>query len=154
MHVSEFSIKKATAGDAAVVHELLASLEASLGASSKITRRLEDLERFGFSDNPCFDALIAWRGSEAVGLAVYFREFSTWRGAPGVYVQDLYVSAKARGSGLGSKLMESVFEHARDWGVRYCRLSVHVGNEGAMAFYRKLGFKEAEGEQVLVLEIP
>lgn len=150
--MDEIEIQKATADDAAVVHGLLAALEASLGATSKITRKQEDLEEFGFSDDPWFEALIAWRGAEPVGLVVYFREFSTWRGSPGVYVQDFYVSKAARRSGLGSRLMDAVFEHTRDWGVRYCRLTVHSDNRGAQAFYRRLGFKHAEDECTFMLD--
>jgi GNAT superfamily N-acetyltransferase len=150
--VNEISIRKATVEDAAVIHNLLTELEKTLGATSKIKRTVADLETFGFSGQPCFDALIAWEGARAVGLAVFFKEFSTWRGAPGVYVQDLYVSESLRGSGLGAKLMNAVFEHARDWGVRYCKLSVHAGNDAAMAFYERLGFEEAHDDHVFVLD--
>lgn len=150
--MSEISIRKATGEDATVIHDLLTELERTLGATSKVKRTVEDLETFGFSAQPCFEALIAWSGSRAVGLALFFREFSTWKGVPGVYVQDLYVSADLRGSGLGSKLMKAVIERSRDWRAGYCRLSVHAGNEAAIAFYERLGFREVENEHVLVLD--
>ena len=150
--MDDIRIRKATVDDAAVIHSLLGELESTLGATSKVKRTLENVREFGFAAKPCFEALIAWSGEQAVGLAVFFREFSTWRGAPGVYVQDLYVTQSLRGSGLGSALMKAVFEHTCDWGVRYCRLSVHDGNEAAITFYRRLGFKEVENEQVLILD--
>lgn len=150
--MNEISIRKATVEDASVIHNLLSELEKTLGATQQVKRTLADLETFGFSGEPCFEALIAWQDATAVGLVVFFREFSTWRGIPGVYVQDLYVSAETRGTGLGSRLMEAVFEHCRDWGVGYCKLSVHAGNETAMAFYKRLGFKEARNEHVFVLD--
>lgn len=151
--MSEISIRKATVEDATVIHDLLTELEETLGATSKVKRTVEDLEKFGFSAQPCFEALIAWRGARAVGLVLFFREFSTWKGVPGVYVQDLYVSADLRGSGLGSKLMTAVFEHTRSWGVRYCKLSVQAGNQAAIAFYERLGFKEVENEHVFMLDV-
>ena len=150
--MNEISIRKATVEDAGVIHSLLTELEKTLGATQQVKRTLADLEAFGFSGEPCFEALIAWKNATAVGLVLFFKEFSTWRGVPGVYVQDLYVAEDFRGSGLGSMLMKAVFEHTRDWSAQYCRLSVHTGNETAMAFYKRLGFKEARNEHVFVLD--
>lgn len=150
--MNEISIRRARLEDAAVIHALLCELEKLLGATSKIQRTVENIQEYGFSEPPCFEALIGWNGDEAVGLVVFFREFSTWKGAPGVYVQDLIVSQGLRGSGLGSKLMEAMFEYTRDWGASYCKLTVHAGNESAIAFYKHLGFHEVENEHVLILD--
>jgi len=148
--VKETTIRMATVEDVPVIHRLLSELEMTLGATSKIKRKPEDLGKFGFSEEPLFEALVAWNGVEAVGLAVYFREFSTWLGKPGVYVQDLYVAPSQRGTGLGSKLMQAVYDRARGWEAAYCKLMVHADNEAAIAFYRRLGFKVVKGEHVLI----
>jgi ribosomal protein S18 acetylase RimI-like enzyme len=148
--VKETTIRKATVEDVTVIHRLLSELETSLGATSKIKRKAEDLGKFGFSDDPLFEALIARNGAEAVGLALYFREFSTWLGQPGVYVQDLYVAPSQRGTGLGSKLMQAVYDRARGWSAAYCKLMVHADNEAAIAFYKRLGFHVVNGEHVLI----
>lgn len=150
--MNEISIRLASLEDTVIIHKLLGELEDTLGAGTGVTRKVEDLERFGFSDTPCFQTLIAWRGSHAVGLALYFKEFSTWKGAAGVYVQDLYVSADERGTGLGSRLMQAVYEQARSWGASYCKLTVHDGNDAALAFYKRLGFRTARKDNVLVLD--
>lgn len=148
--MKEISIRRATVEDVPVIHRLLCELEKTLGATAKIKRQAEDLLKFGFSETPCFEALIAWRGGEPVGLALFFREFSSWLGSPGVYVQDLYVSPAVRGSGLGSMLMQAVYDRARDWAAAYCKLMVHADNEAAIAFYRRLGFRVVKGEHVLI----
>jgi len=148
--VKEITIRMATVEDVPVIHRLLSELEATLGAASKIKRRAEDLGKFGFSDEPLFEALVAWSGLEPVGLAVYFREFSTWLGKPGVYVQDLYVAPSQRGTGLGSRLMQAVYDRARGWSAAYCKLMVHTDNQAAIAFYRRLGFHVVGGEHVLI----
>lgn len=150
--MNEISIRQAKLEDVAVIHKLLAELETVLGATAKVSRSPGDLQRYGFSEAPCFEALIAWRGTEAVGLILFFREFSSWKGAPGVYVQDLYVSGDMRGTGLGSMLMNAMYEHTRSWDVRYCKLTVHDGNEAAIAFYEHLGFQMIENEHVLILD--
>jgi ribosomal protein S18 acetylase RimI-like enzyme len=151
--MNEISIRQATLADVSVIHGLLSDLEKTLGATSKVKRTVADLRKFGFSESPCFEALLAWQDAEAVGLVLFFREFSSWLGKPGVYVQDLYVSAGLRGSGLGSKLMQAVYDHTRKWGARYCKLTVQRNNAAAIAFYRQLGFRAAEGDCVLLLEL-
>ena len=148
--MSGISIRLATIEDVPVVHSMLTKLEKMLGATALVKRREEDLRRFGFSDTPCFQVLIAWRGGEAVGMALYFKEFSTWKGVAGVYVQDLFVSAGVRGMGLGSMLMTAVYEQAREWDASYCKLTVHDGNDGALAFYKRLGFRVTGNENVMV----
>lgn len=148
--MKETTIRIATVEDVPVIHRLLSRLEKTLGASSKVKRSAEDLAKYGFSEDPLFEAMIAWNGAEAVGLVLYFREFSTWLGKPGVYVQDLWVASSQRGTGLGAKLMQAVYDRATGWSAAYCKLMVHADNEAALAFYRRLGFHVVGGEHVLI----
>jgi len=150
--MSPVSIRPATATDVPVIHALLSDLEQSLGASAGVKRTVDDLLRFGFCEPPLFEALLAWQEREAVGLALFFREFSSWKGSAGVYVQDLYVCAGERGTGLGRKLMAEVMKTARSWGATYCKLAVYDDNEPALAFYKRLGFRVSDTECVLVLD--
>ncbi len=145
------TIRQAVAADAAMVHRLLKDLAITLGKGEVMTSTAADIERFGFGERPHFDALLAFDGDEAVGLAVYFFEFSTWRGRPGVYVQDMYVAPRMRGRGLGRDLMEAVVRRSRERGGRYVKLAVYDGNEQAIGFYRSLGFEVCDDEQVLAL---
>ena len=145
------TIRHAARGDAPLVHRLLKDLAVTLGKGNAITSTAEDIERFGFGEDPRFEALLAFEGGEAVGLALYFFEFSTWRGRPGVYVQDMYVAPAMRGRGLGRELMEAVVRRSRERGGRYVKLSVYDGNEQAIGFYRTLGFQVCDDEQVLAL---
>ena len=91
------------------------------------------------------------QGDDAVGLAVFFYEYSSWRGVPGVYVQDLYVAGHLRGKGLGRELLDAVRERSRHWGGRYMKLTVYDRNPAALAFYRRLGFEFCDDELPLVL---
>lgn len=133
------------------MQKLLEELAAALGKSEEIRGTESDLERFGFSDHPRFEAVLACDGPNAVGLAVFFYEYSTWRGFPGVYVQDLYVDSHYRGRGLGRDLLGAVKTEARRWGGRYVKLTVYGNNPAALAFYRQLGFESRGDEVVLVL---
>jgi ribosomal protein S18 acetylase RimI-like enzyme len=149
--VAVITIRGARREDAAVVHRLLLDLASALGKAADIRSSAADIERFGFGDSPCFDAMLAFDGEEAVGLAVYFYEFSTWRGQRGVYVQDLYVSPDARGRGLGRELIDAVRQRAAEQGARYVKLTVYDRNPAALAFYHAMGFQSCEDELPLVL---
>lgn len=145
-------IRLASVDDAGAIHRLLGELEQALGASGRIRRSERDILRHGFGDRPLFQALIASRAGADVGLVVFFPEFSTWKGQPGVYVQDLYVAPALRGSGLGRTLMQAVYEVSQEWGAAYCKLSVFGDNEGALRFYDRLGFRRSKDEKVLILD--
>ena len=145
------TIRQAVAEDAVLVHRLLQDLAIALGKGGVMTSTAADIARFGFGEQPHFEALLAFDAAEAVGLAVYFFEFSTWRGRPGVYVQDMYVAPRVRGRGLGRDLMEAVLRRSRERGGSYVKLAVYDGNEQAIGFYRTLGFEICDDEQVLAL---
>ena len=138
--------------DVPVIHALLCEMDHTLGVSADVRRTADDIRRFGFCEPPLFEVLLAWQDDEAVGLALFFGEFSSWKGAAGVYVQDIYVSANLRGTGLGRKLMQAVTDTARNWGATYCKLSVYGDNESASAFYKRLGFRVSDTECVMVLD--
>jgi ribosomal protein S18 acetylase RimI-like enzyme len=144
-------IRSATVEDAPVIHRLLKDLASALGKSTDIRSSTADIARYGFGEGPRFETLLAFEGEDPVGLAVYFYEFSTWRGTPGVYVQDLYVSPRMRGRGVGRDLVEAVRVRAAEWDGRYVKLAVYDGNEQALGFYQALGFEICHDEQVLAL---
>jgi GNAT superfamily N-acetyltransferase len=143
--------RRAGRDDAEVVHRLLLDLAAVLGKAKDIRSTAADIVRYGFDQEPHFEAVLAWQGERAVGLAVFFYEFSTWRGQPGVYVQDLYVSSDLRGRGLGRELIDAVRQRASEWGARYMKLSVYDRNPAALAFYHGIGFESCEDELIQVL---
>jgi GNAT superfamily N-acetyltransferase len=133
------------------VQRLLKQLASALGKPDDIKGTERELLEYGFGDKPRFEAMIAYYQEEAVGLAVFFSEYSTWRGTPGVYVQDLYVSDHTRSKGTGRALLRAVRAHARKWGSRYVKLTVYDGNQEAISFYEHLGFELCDDEQALVL---
>src|SRR6185437_11121327 len=137
--------------DAPAIHELLRKLSVALNRPHDVKSTPDDIARYGFGPNPTFETILARRGDEAVGLVLYFYEFSTWRGCPGVYIQDLYVDDTLRGSGLGRRLLASVAARAFEREARYMRLSVDIGNDDGLVFYQRLGF-DAPHEQTMVLD--
>lgn len=146
------AIRLAQAADAGALHSLLGGLAAHVGDEAAFAGTPEDLVRYGFGARPAFEALLAERGARAVGMALFFPSFSTWRGRPGVYVQDLYVAPDARGEGLGRRLLCAVAARAAGWDATYMRLSVHAANAGGADFYRRLGFSARAEETINLAE--
>jgi len=144
-------IANAVREDASAIHGLLRKLSVALNRPHDVKSTPDDIARYGFGPNPTFETILALRSGKAVGLVLYFYEFSTWRGCPGVYIQDLYVDDTLRGSGLGRRLLASVAARAAEHEARYMRLSLDVGNDQGLGFYERLGF-DAPSEQMMVLD--
>lgn len=143
---SVVTLRLATADDAGALHEMILAMAREVGEPDSISSCADDFRRYGFSDPPCFYALIAERQEVAVGLCLYFFSFSTWRGTRGVYVQDIYVAPSERGSGLAQRLISETARRAGDQGAQFLRLSVDRKNRAARKFYAKLGLRHAAGE--------
>lgn len=134
-------IRAATAADIPAVHRLLGELASFVGEPDAYLGTEAALRRYGFGPDRVFHSLLALQQDCPVALANYFPDYSTWRGTPGVYVLDLYVTEAQRGTGLGRRMLAQTLERAADaWGARYARLSVHGHNDAAIRFYRNLGF--------------
>lgn len=139
-------IRLATEEDLGKVHAMIVGLAKATGLREKVTSKPEDFRRFGSRGQPAFQALIAELNGEPVGLSLFFYSFSSWRGELGVYVQDLYVSEKMRGTGLGRRLIAETARLAKKRGVTYLRLSVGKANTAAQAFYRTIGLSLSDDE--------
>lgn len=141
-------IRAATAEDASAVHTMIRTMAADMGMAERIHSQASDIERYGFSDPPCFYGLIAEEAGKPVGLCLYFFSFSTWMGRRGVYVQDLYVDSSQRGTGLGRKLIAETARRAGVQGATYMRLSVDQGNTAALEFYSRIGMEHSPHENI------
>jgi GNAT superfamily N-acetyltransferase len=140
------TIRAATSADAEAIAHMVRSLAAVNGDIHKVSCRPENFATHGFSEAPAFHALIAECDGEAVGLSLWFCNFSSWRGDLGIYIQDLYVDDTLRGTGLGRRLLEETARSGRDSGATHLRLSVASSNTGARAFYKRLGLAFRDDE--------
>ncbi len=121
---------------------MLRALSKHLGDHDLHTGNVGALRRHGPWGTGFFEALIAESGADACGMSLYFRHFSTLRGEPGVYVQDLWIAPDQRGSGLGRRLLAAVARMAADrWGAAYLMLTANRHNGSAVRFYDRLGFE-------------
>ncbi|MGH9325461.1 MAG: GNAT family N-acetyltransferase [Terriglobia bacterium] len=99
----------------------------------------EALKRDGFSDHPKFRVVIAeWAGAPA-GFALFFYNYSTWRGRPGIYLEDIFVRSEFRGRGIGKALLVHLARIALEEGCGRFEWQVLDWNTPAIEFYRSLG---------------
>lgn len=92
-----------------------------------------------FSRPPAAEALIAERDGEPIGFALFFHNFSTWTGKRGIYLEDLYVTPAARGSGAGKALLIHIAGLAIDRDCARFEWAVLDWNTPAIDFYRAMG---------------
>jgi GNAT superfamily N-acetyltransferase len=92
-----------------------------------------------FGEGRVAEALLAYLGSEPVAFAVFFHNFSTFLGRPGIYLEDLFVDPPHRGKGVGKALLIELARIARARNCGRLEWAVLDWNESAIEFYRSLG---------------
>jgi GNAT superfamily N-acetyltransferase len=133
-------ITRATKRDVPLIRQLileLAEYERAQPGEAPVTE--EDLATTLFGDNPAAEVLIAYRGDEPVGFALFFHNYSTWLGKRGIYLEDLFVRPPARKHGVGFALLREIARIAVERGCGRVDWSVLTWNELAISFYRRIG---------------
>lgn len=122
------------------LHTLIRELAAYERASDQVHVQPEQLSAALFGEQPTAYAQVAGTGDgEVAGFALYFLNFSTWEGLPGIYLEDLYVRPEHRGSGLGKALLRSLAATAVERGYVRFEWAVLNWNTPSIDFYRSLG---------------
>jgi GNAT superfamily N-acetyltransferase len=134
-------IRAATPADLPVVLDLIRRLADYERALDQATATHEQLEEALFGADPAAHVLIAEddTSGDPVGFALWFRNFSTWTGTPGLYLEDLFVLPEARGAGHGKALLAALAAICVERGWSRFEWSVLDWNEKALAVYRAIG---------------
>ena len=103
----------------------------------------EAILRDGFGERPVFESLIAEQDGRPVGFALFFPNYSTWEGSPGLYCEDLFVAEEARGTGAGEALLLAMAKLAHERGWPRLDLSVLDWNP-ARGFYERHGMSHQQ----------
>src|SRR5262249_41541029 len=123
--------------------EAIASLVRELAVYEKLEKYAraspDDLRRHLFGPRPFAEVILAEVGSTPVGFALFFHTFSTFRGQPGLYLEDLFVRPEHRGRGIGKALLGALAGIATARGCAKLEWIVLDWNESAIGFYRSLG---------------
>src|SRR2546423_4100294 len=141
MKKENFTIRPATVADVPIILELIRALATYERAPNEVTATEENLVEVLFGERPAAEVLLAFENETAMGFAVFFHNFSTWLGRPGLYLEDLFVRPQDRGKGYGRALLIELAKIARDRGCGRMEWAVLNWNEPAIKFYEKLGAK-------------
>jgi GNAT superfamily N-acetyltransferase len=138
---NEFVIRPARVEDVSVIMQLIRDLATYERAPHEVTATEAQLVNVLFGKQPAAEVLLAFEGQLPVGFAVYFYNFSTWLGRPGLYLEDLFVKPEKRGKGYGRALLVELAKIARERDCGRMEWAVLNWNEPAIKFYRALSAK-------------
>ena len=132
-------IRDATAADVTVIAELIRALASYERLAAGVVLDEADLREHLFGERRFAEVLIAEDGERVVGFALFFHNYSTFRGKPGIYLEDLFVRPQARGQGHGRALLQRLAALAVERGCARLEWAVLDWNDPSIAFYRALG---------------
>ncbi|WP_020122885.1 GNAT family N-acetyltransferase [Streptomyces canus] len=133
-------IRPATPADLPAIHTLIRELADYERALEEVRTTEEQLHEALFGPHPAAYAHVATDATDTVvGYAIWFLNFSTWRGVHGIYLEDLYVHPTARGSGHGKALLTELARICVERGYQRLEWAVLNWNTPAIDFYESLG---------------
>ncbi len=133
------NIRPAVAEDSALILQLVRDLATYEREPDKVHATLDDIRRDGFGPDPKFKCVVAsWDGAPA-GFALYFYNYSTWQGRPGLYLEDLFVRPAFRKKGIGKALLVYLAQVALRENCGRFQWQVLDWNKPAIDFYQSLG---------------
>ena len=133
------TIRDAGEADIDIIHGFILALADYERLSHEVHADKAVLARHLFGARPMAEVLIADLHGRAVGFALFFHNFSTFEGQPGLYLEDLFVTPDARGQGAGKALLVRLARLALDRGCARLEWSVLDWNQPAIDFYQSLG---------------
>lgn len=151
--MAELRIREAAELDVPLIATLIRELAEYERLLDKVRMTEERLRSALFGPHPYAEVAIAEdRTGQALGFALFFHNFSTFLGLPGIYLEDLFVRPAHRGLGVGRALLQYLARLARDRNCGRLEWSVLDWNETAIGFYRRLGAQANDGWTVYRLE--
>ena len=139
MTKESFAIRPAVVEDAATILELIQALADYEDMSAEVLATSESVAATLFGEEADAHCVLAEVGGRAIGMAIYFFNYSTFLTRRGLYLEDLFVIESARGKGYGERLLRYLAEVAVEKGCGRFEWSVLDWNEPAIGFYEKMG---------------
>ncbi|MBA2564183.1 MAG: GNAT family N-acetyltransferase [Gemmatimonadetes bacterium] len=129
----------ATSDDVPLILDLIRELAEYERLPHQVLATQEELRDSLFGSQPGAEVILAYAGTDAVGFALFFHNYSTFLGRRGIWLEDLFVRPHWRGRGVGSRLLAHVAELAVERGCGRLEWWVLDWNQPAIRFYERLG---------------
>lgn len=139
--MKQISIRKADKNDVPAILEMIEELAEFEKLSDEVVADEKTLMENLFGPNKHAEVLLAEYEKNIAGQVLFFHNFSTFKGKPGIYIEDLYVKQSHRGKGIGNLLLKEVIKIAKERNCCRVEWSVLDWNTRAIDFYERLGAK-------------
>jgi GNAT superfamily N-acetyltransferase len=137
--IEGFIIKKAIKEDTPLILSFIRQLAEYEKLSDMVVTTEKQIEKYLFGDRPVAEVIIAYYNEIPVGFALFFQNFSTFLGRPGIYLEDLFVIEKYRGKGFGKALLKQLAKIAVERDCGRLEWAVLDWNEPSIKFYESMG---------------
>jgi len=137
-------IRTASEKDVPAIFALIKELAEYEKLADQIKTTENELRKTLFGNDRFVEILLAEVNGQIVGQALFFKNFSTFLGKPGIYLEDLYVRPEMRGKGIGKMLLDKIISIAKERNYGRVEWSVLDWNEPAIEFYKKIGAKSLD----------
>lgn len=141
----EVEIRGATEDDVPLILSLIRELAEYERLSHEVVATEETLRDSLFGERRVAETLLAYLGDDPAGFALFFHNFSTFLGRPGIYLEDLYVRPEFRSAGVGRTLLVRIAGLAKERGCGRLEWAVLDWNEPAISFYKRIGASPVSG---------
>lgn len=142
--MKKLSIRQAVAADSKLILHFITELAIYEKAEHEVHATTETIATTIFSQDSHVNALICEQAGQAIGIAIYFYNYSTWLAKPGLYLEDLYVSPEYRGIGAGKLLLKKMAQIALEKNCGRFEWSCLDWNKPSRDFYQSIGAKSQD----------
>ncbi len=137
--MSQLHIDAAKPFDVPLIHEMITELSDHLGLGHELVATEADIYNALFGPEGSAEVLLARFAGAAVGFALFYSNYSTFRGRCGIHLEDLYIRSQARGQSVGRRLMEALARITLERGCTRLEWWVLADDENAIGFYERMG---------------
>jgi len=148
------TIRPARETDVPVILALVRGLAEYERLADQAVATEDDLRRTLFGPRPHAEVVLAEDERGVNGFALFFHNYSTFRGRPGLYLEDLFVIPERRGEGIGKALLLHLKDIAIERGCGRMEWSVLSWNEPAVGFYQRLGAEVMDDWRICRIDLP
>jgi len=134
-----FKIKKATTEDTEIIYNFIYKLAEYEKLTDEVTTSLEMLKKSLFGPDANAETIIGYFNEKPVAFALYFFNFSTFKGKRGLYLEDVFVLPEMRGKGFGKEMLKKLAQIAKENDCARFEWSVLDWNKPAINFYKSIG---------------